>query len=171
MLSTEESMFWTVVLEKTLESPLVCKEITPVHPKGNQSWMFIGRTDAPILWPPDVKNWLIGKDPDAGKDWRQEEKEAGSRGWDGWMASLTQWTWVWTNFCRQWRTEKTGVLKSAESQRAGCNSMTEQTKIKPNGYVWIFVLKCRYTSNFTFWYSIAWMRLNLFFSIAEPLFH
>ena len=68
--------FWTVVLEKTLESPFDSKEIQPVHPKGNQSWMFIGRTDAeaPILWSPDVKNWLIGKDPDAGKDWGQEEK-------------------------------------------------------------------------------------------------
>ena len=70
--------FWTVVLEKTLESPLDSKEIQPVHPKGNQSWIFIGRTDVeaetPILWPPDVKNWLIGKDPVAGKDWRQEEK-------------------------------------------------------------------------------------------------
>ena len=70
--------FWTVVLEKTLESPLDSKEIKPVHPKGNQSWIFIGRTAAeaetPILWPPDAKNWLIGKDPDAGKDWRQEEK-------------------------------------------------------------------------------------------------
>ena len=70
--------FWTVVLEKTLESPLDCKEIQPVHPKGNQSWVFIGRTDAeaeaPIFWPPDAKSWLIGKDPDAGKDWRQEEK-------------------------------------------------------------------------------------------------
>ena len=70
--------FWTVVLEKTLESPLDFKEIQPVHPKGNQSWIFIGRTDAeaetPVLWPPDVKGWLIGKDPDAGKDWRWEEK-------------------------------------------------------------------------------------------------
>ena len=70
--------FWTVVLEKTLESPLDCMEILPVHPKGNQSWIFIGRTDAenevPTLWPPDAKNWLIGKDPDAGKDWRQEVK-------------------------------------------------------------------------------------------------
>ena len=70
--------FWTVVLEKTLESPLDCKEIQPVHPKGNQFWIFIGRTDAeaeiPILWPPDVKNWLIWKDPDAGKDWRWEKK-------------------------------------------------------------------------------------------------
>ena len=70
--------FWTVVLEKTLESPLDCKEIQPAHPKGNQSWIFIRRTDAeakaPILWTPDVKNWLIGRDPDAGKRWRQEEK-------------------------------------------------------------------------------------------------
>ena len=71
--------FWTVVLEKALENPLDCREIQPVHPKGNQSWIFIGKTDVeaetPILWPPDVKNWLIWKDPDAGKDWRQEEKE------------------------------------------------------------------------------------------------
>ena len=70
--------FWTVVLEKTLESPLDCKEIQPVHPKGNQSWMFTGRTDAEaetsVLWPPDVKNWFIWKVPDAGKDWRREEK-------------------------------------------------------------------------------------------------
>ena len=70
--------FWTVVLEKTLESPLDCKEIQPVHPKGNQSSIFTGRTDAkaetPILWPPDAKNWFIGKDTDAGKDWRLEEK-------------------------------------------------------------------------------------------------
>jgi len=70
--------FWTVVLEKTFESPLDCKVIQPVHPKGNQSWIFIGRTDVeaetPILWPPDVKNWFTGKDPDSGKDWRQEER-------------------------------------------------------------------------------------------------
>ena len=84
--------FWTVVLEKTLESPLDCKEIQPVHPKGNQSWMFIGRTDVeaetPILCPPDAKNWLIGKDPDAGKDWRQEEKgttEDEMVGWHHWL--------------------------------------------------------------------------------------
>ena len=70
--------FWTVVLEKTLETPLDSKEIQPVHPKGNQSWIFIGRTDAeaetPVLWPSDEKNWLIGKDSDAGEDWRWEEK-------------------------------------------------------------------------------------------------
>ena len=70
--------FWTVLLEKALESPLDCKEIQPVHPRGDQSWMFIGRTDVkaetPVLWPPDAKSWLNGKDPDAGKDWGQEEK-------------------------------------------------------------------------------------------------
>ena len=74
----ENWCFWTVVLEKTLETPLGCKEIKPVHPKGDQSWMFIGRTDAeaeaPILGPPDVNSWLTGKDPDVGKDWRQEDK-------------------------------------------------------------------------------------------------
>ena len=81
-----------MVLEKTLESPLDCKESQPVHPKGNQSWIFIGRTDAEaavtMLWPSDVKNWLIGKDPDAGKDWRQEEKgttEADKIGWHHWL--------------------------------------------------------------------------------------
>ena len=82
--------FWTVVLEKTLESPLDCKEMKPVNPKGNQSWIFIGRTDAeaPIFWLPDVKNWLIGKDTDAGKDWRQEEKEMTEDemvGWHHWL--------------------------------------------------------------------------------------
>jgi len=84
--------FWTVVLEKTLESPLDSKEIQPVHPKGNQSWMFIGRADAeaetPILWPPAVKSWLIGKDPDAGKDWRREKKgttEDEMVGWHHWL--------------------------------------------------------------------------------------
>ena len=81
--------FWTVVLEKTPESPLDCKEIQPVHPKGDQSWVFIGKTDVeaeiPILWPPDVKNWLFGKDPDAGKDWRREEKQMAF----GWLDDIT----------------------------------------------------------------------------------
>ena len=83
--------FWSVVLEKTLKSPLDYREIQPVNPKVNQSWIFIGRTDAEaevlILWPPDAKNWLIGKDPDAGKDWRQEEKgttEDEMVGWHHW---------------------------------------------------------------------------------------
>ena len=84
--------FWTAMLEKTLESPLDCKEIQPVHPKGNQSWIFIGGTDtaavAPILWSLDAKSWLIWKDPDAGKDWRQEEKgltEDEMVGWHHWF--------------------------------------------------------------------------------------
>ena len=93
--------FWPAVLGTTLESPLDCKEIQPVHPKGNQSWIFTGRTDAeaetPLLWPPDANNWLIGKDPDAGKDWGQGARH--DRGWDGWMASLIQWTWVWSLAC------------------------------------------------------------------------
>ena len=83
--------FWTVVLEKTLESPLECKEIKPVNPKGNQSWIFIGRTDAEVealvLSPPDEKNWLFGKDPDAGKDWRQE-KGATEDEMGGWHLEL-----------------------------------------------------------------------------------
>ena len=84
--------YWTVVLEKTLEIPLDCKEIQPVHPKRDQSWLFIGRTDieaeTPRLWPPDVKNWLMWKDPDAGKDWRREEKgmtEDEMVGWYHWL--------------------------------------------------------------------------------------
>ena len=84
--------FWTVGLEKTLESPLDCKEIQPLHSKGNQSWIFIGRTDVeaetPILWPLDAKNWLIGKDPDAGKDWRQEEKGTTEDEMIGWHHQL-----------------------------------------------------------------------------------
>jgi len=83
---------WTVVLEKTLESPLDCKEIQPVHPKGNQSWIFIARTDAeteaPIFWPPDVNSWLLRKDPDAWKDWEQEEKGTTENeivGWHHWL--------------------------------------------------------------------------------------
>ena len=84
--------FWTVVLEKTLENPLDCKELQLVNPKGNQSWIFFGRTDVeaetPILWPPDAKNWLVGKDPDAGKDWRWEENETIEDkmvGWHPWL--------------------------------------------------------------------------------------
>ena len=91
-LSTEELMCWTVVLEKTIESPLDYREIQPVHPKGDQSWVFIGRTDAdtetPVLWPPHAKSWLMGKDPDAWRDWGQEEKgttEDEMAGWHHWL--------------------------------------------------------------------------------------
>ena len=124
--------FWTVMLEKTLESPLDCKEIQPVHPKGNRSWIFIGRTDVeaetPILWPPDVKSWLIGKDPDSGKDWRQEEKGT-TREWDGCMASFTLWTWVWASFGTCWWTGKPGVLQSMGSQRVGYDWATELSQV------------------------------------------
>ena len=111
--------FLTVVLEKTFESPLDYKEIKPVNPKGTQSWIFIGRTDAeaetPILQPPDAKNWLTGKDADAGKDWRQEEK--GMTGWDGWMASPMLWTWVLASSGSWWWTGKPGMLQSMGLQR------------------------------------------------------
>ena len=91
------------------------------HPKGDQSWVFIGRTDDEaetlILWPPHAKSWLIGKDPHGGQDWRQEEK--GTTGWDGWMASPTQWTWVWVNSRSWWWTGRPGLLRSMGSQRVG----------------------------------------------------
>ena len=117
--------FWTVVLEKTLESPLNCKEIQPVHPKGDQSWVFIGRpdveTETPILWPPDSKSWLIWKDPDAGKDWGQEDKQVT----DGWMASPAQWTWVWVDSGSWWWTGSPGVLQFMGLQRVGHDWVTE----------------------------------------------
>ena len=191
--------FWTVVLEKTLESPLDCKKIQSVNPKGNQSWIFIGRTDAeaPVLWSFVAKSQFIRKEPDAGKDWRQEEKgmtedkmvgwhhwlnghefeqtpvdgygqgslaccsplgfkesdktvteqqkaylwligkrpwcwerlkvggEGDDRGQDGWMTSLTQWTWIWVNSGSWWWTGKPGVLQSMVSQRVGHDWATE----------------------------------------------
>ena len=107
--------FWTVVLEKTLESPLDCKEVQPVHPKRNQSWIFIGRTDAeaetPIFLPPDAKSW---------RPWCWERLKVGgegdNRGWDGWMASPTQWTWVWVNSGSWWWIGRPGMLQSMGSQ-------------------------------------------------------
>ena len=92
--------FWTVVYEKTLESPLDCKEVPPVHPKGDQSWVFIGRTDVeaetPILWPPNAKSWLTGKDLDAGKDWKQEEKGMTENEMVGWCYQLDGRGFGWT---------------------------------------------------------------------------
>ena len=110
------------------ESHLNCKEIHTVHPKGNQSWIFIGRTDAEvetvILWPPNTNNWLTGKDPDAGKDWRQEEEED-DRGWDRWIASPTRWTWIWASSGNWWWTRKPGMLQSVGLQRVGHDWVTE----------------------------------------------
>ena len=130
--------FWTVVLEKTLEGPLDCKEIQPVHPEGDQPWDFFGGNDAeaktPVLWPPHVKCWLIGK------DWCWEGLGAGEegddRGWDGWMASLTRWTWVWVNSGSWWWTGRPGVLQFMGSQRVGHNWATE---LNWNIYVQFFV--------------------------------
>jgi len=122
------------------KSPLDSKEIKPANPKGNQPWIFTGRTDAedeaPILWPPDAKNRLIGKDPDAGKDWKQEG-EGGDRGWDGWMPSLTQRSWVWTNSgvqgnlvsCSSWGGRESDMRLSEWTPPPQCiNSVTSTTK-------------------------------------------
>ena len=115
--------FWTVMLEKTLESPLDCKEIQSVHPKGDQSWVFIRRTDAeaetPVLWPPHVKSWLIGKDSDA--EGLGAGGEGDDKGWDGWMASWTRWMWVWVNCGGWWWTRRPGVLRFMGLQRVRRN--------------------------------------------------
>ena len=113
--------FWTVVLEKTLASPLDCKEIQPVHPKGHQSWVFIGKTDVeaetPILWPPDVKSWQWKR------PWCWERLRAGGegddRGWDCWIASSTQWTWVWVDSESWWWTGRPSMLWFMGLQRVG----------------------------------------------------
>ena len=127
--------FWTVVLEKTLERPLECKEIQPVHPKGDQSWMFTGRTDAeaeaPVVWPPDAKSWLTRKDPDAGKDWTGGEGD--DRGWDGWMALPTRWIWVWASSRSWWWTGMPGMLQSMQSQRVAHDWVTERQQGMENG--------------------------------------
>ena len=117
--------FWTVVLEKTLVSPLNFKKVKPVNPKRNQSWIFFGRTDAdveaPILWPPDAKSWLIRKDPDAGEDWRQEKWTTEDE-MAGWHHELNR---VWTSSGSWWWTGKPGMLQSMWSQRVGHNWATE----------------------------------------------
>ena len=105
----------------------ICKEIQPVHPKGGQSWVFIGRSDVeaetPVFWPPDAKSWLTGKDPDAGKDWGQKKwaTEDEMVGWHQW-----QWKWVWGNSRRWWRTGSPGVLQSVGSQRVRHDLLSQQ---------------------------------------------
>ena len=116
--------FWTVVLEKTLESRLDCKEIQPVRPKEDQSWVFIGRTDAeaetPVFWPPHVKSWLIGKDSDAGRDWGQEEKGMTEDEIVGWYYWLDGHEFGWTPGSGSWWwTGRPGVLGFMGSQRVG----------------------------------------------------
>ena len=117
----------SAVGEDSWESALDCKEIQPVHPKGSQSWTFIGRTDAtaetPILWPPDAKNWHLKR------PWCWERLKAGEegdeKGWDAWMASPTQWIWVWINSGSWWWTGRPGMLQSMRSQRVRHNWVTE----------------------------------------------
>ena len=152
--------FWTVVL-KTFESPLDCKEIQSVHPKGNQSWIFIERTDAeaetPILWPPDVKNWHLRKDPDVGKDWRQEEKEM--------TEDKTWWTWVWICSRSWWWTGMPGVLQSMHLKEL---DMTEQLN-------WTELLAQTVKNLTTVWETWVWSLVGncnpICCESAEPVSH
>ena len=129
----------------------VCQKIKQINPKGNQLWIFIARTDAkaenPILWPPEAKNWLAGKDPDAGKVWRQKEK--GVRGWDGWMASPTRWMWVWVNSGIWWWTGRPGVLRFMRSQRVRHEWATELnwTELNWTESFWKMECNIEYYSN------------------------
>ena len=134
---------WTVVLEKTLESLLDCKEIQLVHPKGYQSWVFIGRTDAeaetPVLWPPHANNWLIWKDPDAGKYRGQEEKGTTE---DEMVGRHHWWAWVWVDSWSWWLTGRPGVLQLMGLQRVGYDWATELnwcTDKEAQIYLYVFV--------------------------------
>ena len=128
--------FWTVLLEKTLESPLDWKEIQPVHPKGDQSWVFIGRTDAEAetntlaTWCEELTQFR--------SPWFCERLRAGGegdkRGWDGWMASPTQWTWVWVDSGSWWWTGRPGMLQSMGLQTVGLNWIEKSRKVKINLY-------------------------------------
>ena len=139
--------FGTVVLEKTLEGPFDCKEIRSVYPKGNQSQIFIGRTDVeaetPILWPPNAKSWLIWKDPNVRL---KAGGEGDNRGWDGWMASLTQWTWDWVDSRSWWWSGRPGVLQSMGLQRVRHDWATEvnwtDRKWGEDGKMYVCVCVC-----------------------------
>ena len=166
--------FWTAVLEKTLESPLGCKEIQSVHSEGDQPWDFFGRTDAkaetPVLWPLHVKSWLIGKDSDAGRDWGARG-EGDDRGWDGWMASLTRWTWVWVNSGSWWWTGRPGVLWFVGSQRVGHDWATDliwsDLIVESKGLLWfkffLFVF-------LAIWVFVWFLLLLLFWIFFERVF-
>ena len=164
--------FWIVVLEKTLESLLDFREIKPVNPKGNQPWILIGRTDtkteAPILCPPDAKSRLLGKDPDTGKDWGQEEKgkiEDEMTGWHHWLNGR-----VWANSGTRWRIGKLGVLQSMELQRVGHNWLTELNEIIwPCGFIFckIFIHSFYFSAcDFflhIFYFFLVWIWKIVFF--------
>ena len=143
---TEELMLLNCGAGEDSCSPLDCKEIQSVHSKGDQSWVFIGRTDAetesPILWPPCAKSWLIGKDSDAGRG-LGAGGEGDNRGWDGWMASPTRWRWVWVNSGSWWWTGRPGVLWFMGLQRVGHDWVTE----------------LNWTTNFHFSLAAQWLWL------------
>ena len=140
-----------LVLEKTLESPLDCKEIKPFHPKENESWMFIGRTDAeaeaPILWPPDVRSWFTGKDPDAGESWKQEKKGPTEDEMAGWHHQLDG-HWVWVNSGSGWWTGRPGVLWFMGSQRVRHDWVTKLNWTVGQNPTWWYILCSFYLFSF-----------------------
>ena len=157
--------FWTVVLEETLESPLDCMEIQPVHLKVNQSWILIGRTDVeaevPTLWSPDAKNWLIRKDPDAGKDWRQEEEgmtEDEMVGWHHWLDgdSLSKLQEL-VRDREAWRTAVHGVAKS----RTRLRDWTELIAASPAVFItWLVKVRENYKNQHGFLWYLCWKRVQ-----------
>ena len=145
---------------RRLLSPLDCKEIQPVHPKQNLSWLFIGRTDdeaeTPILWPPDAKNWLPGKDPDVGKDWRQEEK--GTTGWGGWM----WWVWVCVGRLRELAMDREAWCAAVHAR--GCKSETwlsDWTELKDILISWLY---------FSLMHTVSYFFLTLYIVIFVSIF-
>ena len=154
--------FWTVVLEKTLESPLDCKEAKPVHLKGNQSWIFIHWKDRFSSWSSNTLATWSEEVTHENRPWCWERlktgREGDDRGQDGWMASPTQWTWVWASSRRQWSTEKPGMLQSMGSQRVGHDWATEQQWFKTSVF-----------SYFLFYPSAISVLLILFSSIPQIL--
>ena len=142
--------FQTTVLEKTLENPLDCKEIKPVNPKGNQPWIFTGRLMLKLKL--QYFGHLIWRTDSLERPWRWERLKAGGegdgRGWDGWMASLTQWTWVWTSSGSWWWTGRPGVLQSMESQRVGHDWATELNFREMSGS---FVFKVVFFNYYYYW--------------------
>ena len=153
--------FWTVVLEKTLESPLDCKEIQPVHPKGDQSWVFIGRTDVKLQWSwnSDILATWCEELTHWKRPWCWERLEAGGEGddrrWDGWMASPTQWTWVWVN---SWVTlGRPSVLQSIGSQRVRHDWVTELTELINCDKSLVLTIESKALNSFRHWiYAHCW---------------
>ena len=172
--------FWTVVLDKTLESPLDCKEIQPVHSKGDQSWVFIGRNDAKAETPNTLATWCE-KLTHLKRLWCWEGLGAGGegddRGWDGWMASLTRWTWVWVNSRSWWWTGRPGVLRFMGSQRVRHDWATELNWAQNQQclcyfYVSLLVSGCSFYSSWFTSHILSFIKLFLIFPTGDvPCFH